>query len=196
MLDRAHEPLGDAVRYLTNQWAALQRFVDHGGSPSITIAPRILVAAVRELRADTDVRSLARMIEVTLDGSFPGVDAVSGGLRCSALARRPRGQRCARSDKTGHRTADRKLWRDLCTVKMRKPTSAGEQEVQTTKVVRRARSVVRTAGLRVAAEIVCNGGQSLEEASLFCSINRTGRRIPERRSLFANLGPAPAAGGK
>lgn len=33
-------PLGDALRYLTNQWAALQRYVDDGRLESITIAQR------------------------------------------------------------------------------------------------------------------------------------------------------------
>jgi hypothetical protein len=38
-------PLGDALRYLTNQWAALQRLSRMGGSPSTTTAPRISSAS-------------------------------------------------------------------------------------------------------------------------------------------------------
>jgi transposase len=42
-------PLGDAVRYLTNQWTVLQRFVEDAGSPSTITAPRTSFASSRSV---------------------------------------------------------------------------------------------------------------------------------------------------
>jgi hypothetical protein len=62
------------LAYMQSDWAdpALRRHVLRHASAARTRYEQLLAAAVSrgELRADTDVKTLARMIEVTLGGSF------------------------------------------------------------------------------------------------------------------------------